>query len=44
MQVDLLGAGTFLFTSDQFQVKENYTKRQPQGTHMMMSESALQLT
>ena len=31
MQVDLEKDGTFVFTSDQFHVKENYTKRQPQG-------------
>lgn len=32
MQVDLQDSGTFVFTSDQFHVKENHTKRQPQGT------------
>ena len=31
MQVDLEGDGSFLFTSDQFHVKENYTKKIPQG-------------
>ncbi len=31
MQVDLSQEGTFLFTGDQFHVKENYHKEQPQG-------------
>ncbi|MCJ1300690.1 hypothetical protein MMC08_003487 [Hypocenomyce scalaris] len=31
MQVDLPKDGTFLFTGDQFHVKENYTKKIPQG-------------
>ncbi|OQV09145.1 hypothetical protein CLAIMM_13308 [Cladophialophora immunda] len=31
MQVDLKDEGTFVFTGDQFHVKENYTRRQPQG-------------
>ena len=31
MQVDLEGDGSFLFTSDQFHVAENYTKKIPQG-------------
>ena len=31
MQVDLKDEGTFVFTGDQFHVKENYTLRQPQG-------------
>ncbi|KAK6379788.1 hypothetical protein LTS17_005861 [Exophiala oligosperma] len=31
LQVDLKDAGTFIFTGDQFHVKENYTLRQPQG-------------
>lgn len=31
MQVDLPKDGPFLFTGDQFHVKENYTKEIPQG-------------
>jgi hypothetical protein len=31
MQVDLKDEGSFLFTGDQFHLKENYTKRTPQG-------------
>lgn len=31
MQVDLPHDGPFLFTSDQFHVKENYTRQIPQG-------------
>lgn len=38
MQVDLKDEGTFVFTGDQFHVKENYTLRQPQGKSPFRSE------
>jgi glyoxylase-like metal-dependent hydrolase (beta-lactamase superfamily II) len=31
MQIDLPDSGTWIFTGDQFHVKENYTKEIPQG-------------
>jgi hypothetical protein len=31
LQVDLQNSGTWVFTGDQFHVKENYTKKIPQG-------------
>ncbi len=40
MQVDLPQEGTFLFTGDQFHVKENYNKEQPQGMLLDRSLSA----
>jgi hypothetical protein len=41
MQVDLKNDGTYLFTGDQFHVKENYTKRTPQGLSHKLIELAL---
>lgn len=40
MQVDLAQEGPFLFTGDQFHVKENYIKEIPQGESMLSTFSS----